>query len=93
MNPPGKWVFKNLELQFINENIMALYGRIYPMPCDPLGNDAGARNKWYWEARTGLDTRSNGVLPCGWAYSQKEAKEIVETLLFNTRTVEKPEGW
>jgi len=79
MNPKGKWVFRNIQQQFVNEDIMAIYGIVYQVD----------RNKFYWEARTGLETRIKGESPYyGYAKTEEGAMTIVETLLKFTETVE-----
>lgn len=84
MNPKGKWFLsKTMELRFINESIGAIYGIVYPKLVD------GGKVNWYWEARTNLLSRiEKEKCPSGWAFSQEQAKEIVETLLRCTDTVE-----
>jgi hypothetical protein len=82
MNPQGKWVMRNLELQFISEEIMAIYGKVYPILKDKT-------TMWYWEARTGMENRINvsAPPPCGYAYNKEDACSIVEHLLYLTKTV------
>jgi len=80
MNPKGKWVFRNLQMQFLNEEICAMYGIVYQTD----------RNKYYWEARTDLSSRKNVNDPpfCGYAKTEEGAIKIVESLLKFTATVE-----
>jgi hypothetical protein len=79
MNPKGVWIFKNLELWFVNTDIMAIYGKVFPIVIPKRVNT------WYWEARTILDARiSDNEFPCGYADSEEGAKRIVETILKET---------
>lgn len=79
MNPKGKWIFKNFQYLFLNEEIMAIYGIVYQTD----------RNKYYWEARTDLLSRKNVNDPfCGYAKTEDGAMQIVEALLKFTETVE-----
>jgi hypothetical protein len=82
MNPPGEWLMHNFELQFISEEIMAVYGKVYPKLLD---NGA----MWYWEARTSLESRISFSAPpfCGYALTKEDACSIVEQLLYLTKTV------
>jgi hypothetical protein len=87
MNPPGKWIFRCGKLDFLNDGIMAIYGQVYPM----LTNNYGIM--WRWEARVIFEARANSDLPInGFAYTEKEAKNIVECILKNTRTCEFKSG-
>jgi hypothetical protein len=84
MNPKGKWFFRNLEMQYVNEDILALYGKAYPW------NDGDRGQRWYWEARVVLDARLkvDSPAPCGYAKTKEQAMEIVETILRCTETCE-----
>jgi hypothetical protein len=83
MNPKGKWIFHNLQFEFVNEDIDAIYGRIYPQVHKFYGK------RWYWEARINIAFRINTNVPIdGYAPTQEKAQEIVETLLRCTDTVE-----
>ena len=87
MNPPGHWVFRNMECQFLNEEIMALYGKAYPVYRTGHG-----KTMWYWEARTSMESRGNvNEAPySGYVNTEYEAKKIIETLLYSTETVQTP---
>ena len=78
MNPKGKWVFRNVKMQFLSEEIGAIYGIVYQTD----------KNKYYWEARIDLLSRKNVDPPCGYAKTEEGAIKIVETLLKLTETVE-----
>jgi len=83
MNPPGEWVFRNMEWDFLNYSIMSVYGKVFPIHNKNYGV------MWKWEVRIGLDTRIAIDLPIeGFAYTEEEAKTIVECVLKNTRTCE-----
>jgi hypothetical protein len=87
MNPPGKWVMMpNLKLAFVPKLEQdSIYGYVYPFVKEGVKGTL-----WYWEARTDLMTRPDmNFPPNGYVYSQKDAQEIVETLLYMTKTVEK----
>jgi len=79
MNPKGKWIFWNQKMQFINEDIRAVYGSVYQAD----------KNKYYWEARTDLQTRNNmnESPPSGYAKTEDDALQIVEAILKFTGTV------
>jgi hypothetical protein len=84
MNPPGEWVFKNLEWCFLNYQIGAIYVKCYPTRKD---NFYGLR--WYWAANVGLESRVSVNDPiCGYAKTEEEGKNIIECLLKNTKTCE-----
>ena len=79
MNPKGNWIFRNQKMQFINEYIHAVYGIVYQVD----------KNKYYWEARTDLQTRNNmhESPPSGYAKTEDDAIQIVESVLKFTGTV------
>lgn len=83
MNPPGQWIFKNMEWQFVNYDILAIYGKVFPVM------NTNGKTMWKWECRTGLETRAKFNLPIeGFAYSEENAKYLVECILERTETCE-----
>lgn len=81
MNPPGEWIFKNMTWQFCNHSIMAVYGKVFPIHRKSYGL------MWMWTVGVGLEARLSADAPIeGFAYTEDEAKLIVECILKNTRT-------
>ena len=84
-NPSGHWVDKGNRKDFINEQIFSIYGRVSSVIREGRGV------MYWWEARVALDARDNLDKPiCGYAKTMERAQRIVEVLLWETDTVERP---
>jgi hypothetical protein len=86
-NPSGHWRDMGDRKDFVNNQIMAVYGIV----SSAVNNDWGMR--YYWEARVGLESRINMDKPiCGYSKTMEKAQKIVENLLWLTDTVEFPKS-
>lgn len=93
MNPPGIWEDKYSQWSFQNSSIMAVYGVVVPL--DEVTAKREGVLAFYWEARVMLNARPKEGTPRGlpirgYAPTLEAAKKIVETLLWETQTCQKP---
>lgn len=93
MNPAGEWEEVNSQYFIFLKKDYAVYGYVFK---NNVGVWNGAYDKpdaldWYWESRTRVDSREEFSAPpfFGYAPTLESAKKIVETLLFETETVER----